>query len=143
MPTEPIVRSAVGVDLSSRFQVTTTVGASPSASSETIIGTLTLSGFSSLTVQTGILLEGWCAYTVGTSGATVQLRIRQTNVSGTVVGNTGAMSGSQHGAGILSSDSVMGFDSGAGVGVYVLTMQVGSGAATSTVSALLLSATVV
>jgi hypothetical protein len=81
---------------------------------------------------------GWAAYTVGTSGTAVRLRIRQTNVSGTVKADTGALTGSQHGAGILSADDVNGFDT-APVNTYVLTMQVTSGAAASTVSALVLA----
>ena len=61
-------------------------------------------------------------------------------MSGTVVVTTGALTKT---AASLYADDVNGFDSGAGVGVYVLTMQVTSGAAASTVSALLLKATIV
>ena len=142
MPPNPIQVSGTGVDLSTRVQVTTTVGASPSGSSETIIGTLTLANFSLLAVTTGIDLAGWAALTVGTSGANVRLRIRQTNVSGTVVADTGALTGGIAAAGLVAQD-VEGFDSGAGVAVYVLTLQVGSAAAASTVSALKLRAIVV
>lgn len=139
----PIRFDSINLDQTIRNQITTTVAASPSGSSETVIATLTLNRFSDIAVVSGILVQGWAAYTVGTSGASVQFRIRQTNVSGTVVANTGAMTGSQHGAGILTSDDVQGFDSGAGVGVYVMTMTVGSGAAASTVSSLVLQATII
>src|SRR5438477_2834027 len=126
---------AVGIDLSPRFVFTTTVVASPALAAETIIASLTVS--QSLAVATGVDLSGWAAYTVGTSGSAVQLRIRQTNVAGTVKGDTGAMTGSQHGAGVLTADDVEGFDLAPVLPgqVYVLTMQVTAGAAASTVSA--------
>jgi hypothetical protein len=139
----PIQRDAINEDLSARIQQTTTVAASPAAAAETIIATLTISRFSDMAVVTGIDLSGWAAYTVGTNGTAVQLRIRQTNVSGTIVGNSGALTGSQHGAAILSADDVEGFDATPGVGVYVLTMQVTAGSATSTVSAVKLRGIIV
>ena len=134
---------AVGIDLSPRFFFTTTVVASPAAAAETIIASLTVS--QSLAVATGVDLSGWAAYTVGTSGTAVQFRIRQTNVSGSVVGDTGALTGSQHGAAILSTDDVEGFDTAPTLPgqIYVLTMQVTAGAAISTVSAVKLRAIVV
>lgn len=135
----PIQYDAQRMDLSKRIQVYSTVDASPAAASETVIATLTLNGFADTAIISGAFLFGWAAYTVGTSGTTVQLRIRRTNVSGAIQANTGAMSGSQHGAGILSADDVNGFDT-APVGTYVLTMQVANGAAASTVSALILGA---
>jgi len=137
---QPISYDSQRLDLTKRFQVTTTVGASPALAAETIIGTLTLTGFSDTAVVSGVIVSGWAAYTVGTSGTAVTLRIRQTNVSGTVVVSTGALT---RAAASLAADDVNGFDSGAGVGVYVLTMQVTAGAAASTVSALLLSAEIV
>lgn len=143
MPTDPITVAGKGVDLSSRIQVTTTVSASPAAAAETVIGTLTLANFTTLQVTSGIDLTGWAAYTVGTSGSAVRFRIRQTNISGSVIGDSGALTGSQHGAGILSADDCEGFDPAPGVGVYVLTMQVTAGAAASTVSALKLRALIV
>lgn len=142
MPPNPIQVSGTGVDLSTRVQVTTTVGASPALAAETIIGTLTLANFSLLSVTTGIELSGWAAFTVGTSGTAVTLRIRQTNVSGTVIATTGALTGGVSAGNLLAQD-VEGFDSGAGVAVYVLTLQVTAGAAASTVSALKLRALVI
>jgi hypothetical protein len=126
------------MDLSKRVQVYSTVDASPAAAAETVIATLTIAGFADTAIISGALLMGWAAYTVGTSGTAVRLRIRQTNVSGTVKADTGALTGSQLGAGILSADDVNGFDT-APVNTYVLTMQVTSGAAASTVSALVLA----
>lgn len=137
---QPITANVVHEDLSVRFPVTTTVGASPSAASETVIGTLTVPSFGDTAVVSGIIVMGWAAYTVGTSGTAVTLKIRQTNVSGTTVVSTGALT---RAAGNLAADDVNGFDSGAGVGTYVLTMTVTAGAGTSTVSALYLAAVVV
>lgn len=140
MPPEPIRTSVIFTDLSARFQQYKTVDASPSAGSETIIATLTLANFGDIAVVSGIQLDGWAAFTVGTSGASANLKIRQTNVSGTTVAATGATTVS---AGNLYETSVKGFDATPGVGVYVLTLTIGSGAAASTVSALQLKAVLV
>lgn len=137
---QPITSSVVHEDLTGRFPVTTTVGASPSAAAETIIGTLTIPSFGDTSILSAVILSGWAAYTVGTSGTAVNLRIRQTNVSGTVVAATGALTKT---AANLYADDVAGTDATPGVGTYVLTMQVTGGAAASTVSALILSAVVV
>jgi len=137
---QPIRYDSSGFDLSKRFPVTTTVGASPALAAETIIGTLTIPSFADMAVVSGIIVQGWAAYTVGTSGSAVTFKIRQTNISGTVVVSSGALT---RAAGNLAADDVNGFDSGAGVGTYVLTMQVTAGAAASTVSALYLAAIVV
>jgi hypothetical protein len=128
------------LDLTDRCKVTTTVVASPAAAAETIIAQTAALG--SLRAGQSVMLDGWAAYTVGTSGSAVTFRIRQTNVSGTVVANSGALTGSQHGAGILSSDDIAGLDASPALGgqVYVLTMQVTAGAAASTVSAVFLRA---
>lgn len=140
---QPINVNSQRVDLSARFPVTTTVAASPSAAAETIIASLAIPNFGDTTIMAGVLLQGWAAYTVGTSGTAVTLRVRQTNVLGTVIVSTGALTGSQHGAGILSADDISGYDAAPGVATYVLTMQVTAGAATSTVSAVCLAATVI
>lgn len=137
---EPIKMNSVFVDLTTRFQSTQTVGASPSAGSETIIGTLTLASFNDIQVVTGIRLHGWAAFTVGTSGVSANLRIRQTDVNGTVVVASGATTAT---AANLETVSVAGLDATPGVGVYVLTLTVGSGAAASTVSALHLGAIII
>lgn len=139
----PIQISSDRIDWSQRVQLTTTVVASPALAAETIIAQLTIAIDEQ--VMTGVDLTGWAAYTVGTSGSAVQFRIRRTNVSGTIVGNSGALTGSQHGAGILSADDCEGFDSGPTLPgqIYCLTMQVTAGAAASTVSAVKLRAIIV
>jgi hypothetical protein len=116
------------------------VDASPSAGTETIIATLTLSGWGDMAVVSGVRIRGWVAFTVGASGVSANLRIRQTNVSGSIIAATGATSVT---AGNLYETSVNGFDAGVGVATYVLTLTVGSGAAASTVSALLLEAIII
>jgi len=136
----PIRLNVVEEDLSARFPVTTTVAASPALAAETIIATLNIPNFGDTAVVSGIQLTGWAAYTVGTSGTAVTLRIRQTNVLGTVVSTTGALSKT---AANLYVDDVNGTDATPGVATYVLTMQVTAGAAASTVSALSFSAIMV
>ena len=136
----PIRFDSQAEDLTKRFQVYKTVDASPALAAETVIATLNLTGFADTAVISGVIVEGWAAYTVGTSGTAVTLRIRQTNVAGTVVATTGALTKT---AASLYADDIGGFDAGAGVAAYALTMQVTSGAAASTVSALLLKATIV
>jgi len=137
---EPIKQSVIFTDLSGRFQSTQAVAASPALAAETIIGTLNIAGFGDTSVVSGIQFDGWAAFTVGTSGVSATLRIRQTNVSGTVVATTGALTVT---AASLVQINVQGFDAAPGAGVYVLTLQIGSGAAASTVSALSLQGIVV
>jgi len=143
MPAEPLHQSAIGVDLSPRFFATAAVVGSPAAAAETIIAQLTVN--SNAAVATGVFLDGWAAYTVGTSGSAVQFKIRQTGLAGTTIAASGAMTGSQHGAAILSADDISGLDTAPVLPgqVYVLTMQVTAGAAVSTVSATWLRAIVV
>lgn len=140
MPTPPIQFSGANLDLSPRFFSTDTVAASPSAATETTIATLTIG--SQLAVVSGIVLFGYAAYTVGTSGVSVNLKIRQTNTSGATIKATGATTAV---AANLGSMDLQGFDTSPTLPgqVYVLTMTVGSGAATSTVSAAALYALVI
>ena len=140
---EPVRVSAKTVDLSQRFFVTNTVVASPALAAETIIAQLpAIPGDTVLAA--GVLLNGWAAYTVGTTGNAVRFRIRETGLAGTIVGDTGALTGSQHGAGILSADDVTAFDPTLPAGgVYVLTMQVSAATAASTVSQTVLQAIVI
>jgi hypothetical protein len=70
----------------------------------------------------------------------VTLKLRQTNVAGSTIATSGAMTKT---AASLYADDINGVDVGAGVGVYVLTMTVTSGAAASTVSAVYLGAVIV
>jgi hypothetical protein len=134
MPVVPINETSAGIDLTQRVAVTTAVVGSPAAAAETIIASLTISG--DLAVLRSVILRGFAAFTVGTSGTAVTLRIRQTNVSGTVVGTTGALTGGIAAAALVV-ENVAGVDaSPANTGqVYVMTLQVTAGSAASTVSA--------
>jgi hypothetical protein len=139
MPPLPIKETAAGLDLSPRIARSDTVAASPAAAVETIICTLAIP--TDVAVALGVQLFGWAAFTVGASGVSGNLRIRQTNASGTVVSATGATTVT---AANLVERSVQGFDaSPPSGGVYVLTLTVGSGAAESTVSDVQLLALVI
>jgi hypothetical protein len=135
----PIRYDTQGLDLTKRVQVTTAITGSPAAAAETIIATLTLTGFADTAIVSGVDLSGWAAFTVGTSGTACTLRIRQTNVAGTVIATSGALTGGIAAAALVAQD-IEGFDAGAGVAVYVMTLQVTAGAAASTVSAVKLRA---
>lgn len=137
---QPIRESVTFEDLSTRLLRYGTVDASPAAAAETVIATLTIPNFGDLAVVSGIQLRGWLAFTVGASGVSATLRIRQTNVSGTVVKSSGATTVT---AASLLEMSISGFDATPGVSAYALTLTVGSAAAASTVSAVELSAIVV
>lgn len=122
---------ARGVNLSSRIVASTTVVASPAAGSETIICSVTMP--SDLRTFTGVVLLGWAAFTVGTSGISADLKIRQTGTSGTTIADSGAVTVA---AGDLYSPAILGEDTAPAAGqIYKLTLTVGSGAAESTVSA--------
>src|SRR3954451_20855100 len=89
--TTRIRSSGVDVDLASRIAASTTVVGSPALAAETIIASVTLpSGFRA---AEAVLLDGWAAFTVGASGTAARLRIRRTDVNGTVVADTGALTG--------------------------------------------------
>lgn len=130
----PIRYDSQGLDLTKRVQVTTAITGSPALAAETIIATLTLVGFADTAIISGVELSGWAAFTVGTSGTAATMRLRQTNVAGTVVATSGALTGGIAATNLVAQD-IEGFDSGAGVAVYVMTLQITAGAAASTVSA--------
>ena len=141
MPPDPINLGAKGVDLSQRLVNSVTVAASPSAATETTIATLTIP--SNLQVVSGVLLLGFAAFTVGTSGTACNLKIRQTNTSGSTIAATGATTGGIAAANLIDMN-VSGVDtSPPAAGVYVLTLTVTAGAAASTVSQCSLSAFVI
>lgn len=142
MPVQPLESNAITIDLSGRVVDTTTVVASPALAAETIIASLAIPNFGGTAIVQKVYLQGWTAFTVGTSGTAVRLRIRQTNVSGTVVADTGALTGGIAAAALVAQD-VCGSDATPGVATYVLTLQVTAGAAASTVSAVQLLALVV
>jgi hypothetical protein len=135
-----ILVAGKSVDLSGRFASSSTVVGSPSAASETVVCQIT--GLAPDTgVISGVFLSGVVSFTVGTSGASVRLRIRTGTVagSGTTVCDTGALTGGVAAGNLLSQD-LQGFDTAVtgggspGTTSYCLTLTVASGAATSTVS---------
>lgn len=135
---EPIKSNVIFEDLSARFQSTQTVAASPSAGTETTIATLTLANFNDIALVSGIRLEGWAAFTVGTNGVSARLRIRQTNISGTIVTDTGVTTGGIAAAALVVIDCEGLDTSAADAQIYKLTLLVGPGSAASTVSAVML-----
>jgi hypothetical protein len=137
---EAIKYGAASIDLSERVFRTGAVVASPAAAAETIVASLTIAA--DLAVMEGILLAGFGAYTVGTAGVSVNLRIRRTNVTGTIIKATGAMT---RAAAALDSDTLVTFDTGPSLPnqVYVLTATVASASAETTFSAVELIAVVV
>ena len=137
---EPIKMDSVFVDLATRVQSTQTVAASPTDATETVIATLTLSNFGDIQVTNGIRLHGWAAFTVGTNGVSANLRIRQTDVNGSVVVATGATTVT---AANLVVREAIGKDATPGKVTYVLTLTVGSASAGSTVSACHLGAIII
>lgn len=139
---QPIRYDSISFDLTKRIGVYKTVDASPATNAETVIATLTLPSFSDIAVLSGVRVSGWAAFTVGTSGTAITMKIRQTNVSGSTIVTSGALTGGIS-AGNLVAQDVEGFDVGAGASSYALTLTVTGGAATSTVSALLLQAVII
>jgi hypothetical protein len=139
---DPIKVDSHVVDLSQRFRRSTVVVASPAAAAETIIASLTIAD--DMVVAQGTRLEGWAAFTVGTNGTAVRFRIRRTDVNGTTVADSGALTAGIAAAGLGAQD-IMGFDTGTVLPnqVYVLTMTVTAGSAASTVSAVFLGAIIV
>jgi hypothetical protein len=129
----PIQESAVSIDLSPRFSGTSTVQGSPiAAAAETVIATVTIPDFGNTAIVAGVRLEGWAAFTVGTNGTAATMRIRKTDINGSVVVSTGALTVT---AATLVAPSVLGADAAPGVGTYVLTLQITGGTANTTISA--------
>lgn len=141
---EPVHVAGGAVDLSTRVVQSKTVAGSPATNAETVIATLTLPN--DLAVGLGVLLFGWAAFTVGTSGSACNLKIRQTGTSGTTIAATGATTGGIAAANLVDMNA-QGVDlspsSPTTNQVYVLTLTVTAGAATSTVSAVSLVALVI
>lgn len=131
--------SGAAVDLSPRLFRSATVAASPALAAETIIASVTCDG--DVSVGAGVIVSGFAAFTIGASGVSANLRLRKTDVAGTVLKASGAVTIA---AASLGSGSIQGFDSSPTLPnqVYVLTMIVASGAAPSTVSAVELTALV-
>lgn len=129
---EPERYSGALIDLSPRVARTATVVASPADNTETIIASVTVNR--NVQAVLGVLIIAQAAYTVGTSGTSVNLKIRKTDASGSTLYATGAVdiAATKLGDGCLIAVDTSPTLPGQ---VYVLTMTVASGAATSTVSA--------
>lgn len=119
------------VDLSSRVLISTTVVASPAAGSETAICAVTVPG--ALSTALGVIVIGWCAYTVGTNGVSTQLRLYHGTIAGTKIGDSGAVTAV---AANLGAFDIIGFDAVPALPntTYTMSLTVGSGSAPSTVS---------
>lgn len=130
----PIQLSAAGLDLSPRVFASTTVAASPTDATETIIASITCTG--DIAVVSGIFVVAFAAFTVGTNGVNANLRIRRTNAAGAVQAATGAVNEGTTAATNLVERTAVGFDTGPTMPgqVYVATLTVGSATAGSTVS---------
>lgn len=141
MAPEPIRVSGSSVDLSTRAFETHTVSASPALAAETIIATLTVTG--NVVAAFGVQLWGWASFTVGTSGVSAKLLIRQTNTSGSII-NIGTGATTVAATNIIET-GCQGVDTASTLPgqVYVLTLTIGSGAASSTVAACQLLALVI
>lgn len=143
MPVQPIESSAISSDWSPRIVDTTTVQNSPiAAAAETIIATLAIPNFGGVAIVSKVYLDGWAAFTVGTNGTAAQLKVRQTNLAGTVVVATGPLTGGVAAAALVAQD-IEGSDATPGVATYVLTLQITGGTANTTISAVSLRALIV
>lgn len=136
----PFTTTDRGTDKSPRSYQSSTIVGSPSANAETVVCQITgIDG--QLPVAAFVFLSGVVSFTVGTSGASIRLRIRTGTAAGagTVIADTGAVTGGVSATNLLSQD-LQGCDTtstgGAAIGTtsYCLTLTVGSGAAASTVS---------
>ena len=131
--TQPITLSGAALDLSPRIAQNTTVVASPAGATETIVGSITVP--SGITIASGVLVICVFGVTIGTSGVSYRVRVRNTNVTGTVVGDTGVVTAA---AASLYQPHVLGFDTAAVAGtIEKVTLTVASGGATSTVTPLI------
>lgn len=117
----------------------TTIVGSPALAAETTVAQTVVGGVAGATSR--VLLIGFLALTVGTSGTAVRIRLRNGSITGTVVGDTGALTAV---AANLIAPGVLGFDTPGDVSslTYVMTVQVTAGAAVSTVSSVQLVAVV-
>ena len=136
----PTRQSGATVDLSPRVFSTSTVVASPAAAAETIIASLTVN--QDLAFGLGVVLIGYAAFTAGTNGVSANLKLRQTDASGSTLKASGLVTVA---AASLYDRSIVALDTGPTLPgqVYVMTLTIGSGAAASTVRALSLIALVI
>lgn len=142
MATTHIAYNARGLDLSGRVVASSTVVASPTDATETIIASVTVP--SGLSYATGCLVFAVANFTVGTTGNAATLKIRQTSVSGTTINSTGAVNTGGLAATNLTQLAAIGFDTAPADGqIYKATLTVGAATAGSTVSAVTLVAVAV
>ena len=133
----PLQITAATIDLRPRIVQTTAITGSPALAAETIVATTPAYG--DITFLSGVLLVGIAAFTVGATGTAVTVRLRQTGLAGTVVYNSGALTGGIAAAALVELPAV-GFDTAPAAGqVYVLTLQVTGGSGASAVSAVALA----
>jgi hypothetical protein len=123
----------------SMFQTTTITG-SPALAAETIVATLVLPVV--IRADQRVFLFGWSAYTVGTTGTNSIVRLRQTNVAGTIVASTGSLTTA---AASLQSPCIVSTDAPGlqSAFTYVMTLQVTAATAASTLTAVSLIALVI
>lgn len=135
----PFQQSAAVLDLTPRVFTTATVVDSPALAAETIIASVTIN--KDIQTVRGVLLIGYCAFTVGTAGVTSNLKLRRTDTSGQTVIASGLIPQT---AADLVAPSIQGYDvfQAAPGAIYVMTLTIGSGGAVSTVSAVSLVAVV-
>src|SRR5690242_21293744 len=101
----PFTRDATGLDLGARVYSSATVVGSPAAASETLVAQITgIDG--QLPVSKGVFLSAALNFTVGTNGTAVRVRIRQGTSAGagTVIADTGAITGGVAATNLLSQD---------------------------------------
>lgn len=138
---EKFAQSAAYLDQSPRFAQSSAVTGSPAAAAITAVCTLTFPAFSNLNIATGVQLEGFVAFTVGTNGVTAKLDIRQTGTAGAVIATTGLLTVV---AANLVSFGIQGIDTAPlAAGVWILALTIGSGSASSAVSAAQLQASAI
>lgn len=116
----------------------TVVDASPAGNAETVISTFT--GISTVDADSVVLLDALANFTVGTAGTAARLRLRQSALLGTLVGDSGAVTAGIA-AGAVCSFQLFAADRPGVVAnmVYVLTLQVTAATGASTVSAVLIA----
>lgn len=136
---EPIQQSGVTVAIGDRVFRTATVVASPADATETVVASLAIPD--DIAIGKGIYLSGYIAYTVGTNGTSGRVRVRRTNVSGTTIRDSGALT---RVAAQLVESPIQIMDTGGALPnqTYVVTLTVGAATAASTVSAVELVAIV-
>jgi hypothetical protein len=116
------------------------VVASPAAAAETIVASITLGN--NLSVQQGVFLSCYVAFTAGTNAVAAILKLRQTDTSGTTLKTSGSVLVVAAG---LYDRCIIGFDASPTLPgqIYVATLTMTSGSAASTVSAVEIQAQVI